>query len=98
MFKARASPTVHNRPRQVAFNFTSASHPLLSAFRIMSPTHGPALAVKTKDALARQLDLLLPRAQALGTVAVPLLPAEERDPYVQLVLQVRQPLPLTAFD
>ena len=74
---------------QAAFNLSNASHSLLTAFRALSPGHGQVMATKTKAALQKQLELLLPQAQALGPVCIPTLPAEQREPYVRQVLKVQ---------
>lgn len=74
---------------QPSFNFTSASHPLVSAFRILSPSHSQPLSLKTKDALATALKGLLQVAQPLGPVCVPTLPAVQREQYTKHLLQVQ---------
>ena len=74
---------------QAVFNFSSASHSLLSVFRGLSGAHGPAIAAKAKDALAGQVAALLPQAEALGSVCVPTLASEQRDAYAKQVLAVQ---------
>lgn len=81
---------------QPVFNFSSASHSLLSVFRALSGAHGTAIAAKSKDAVEVQLAALLPQAQALGPVCVPTLPAEARDKYVKQVLVVQGLVALTS--
>jgi hypothetical protein len=78
------------------FNFSSASHSLLSVFRSLSGAHGAAIAAKSKEAVAEQVALLLPQAQQLGAVCVPTLPAEVRDPYAKQVLVVQGLVALTS--
>jgi hypothetical protein len=81
---------------QPVFNFSSASHSLLSVFRALSGAHGAAIAAKSKEAVAEQLALLLPQAQQLGAVCVPTLPADVRDPYAKQVLVVQGLVALTS--
>jgi hypothetical protein len=78
------------------FNFSSASHSLLSVFRALSGAHGAAIAAKSKEAVAEQVALLLPQAQALGAVCVPSLPPEVREPYAKQVLVVQGLVALTS--
>lgn len=81
---------------QPVFNFSSASHSLLSVFRALSGAHGAAIAAKSKDAVAEQLAVLLPQAQQLGAVCVPTLPAHVRDAYTKQVLVVQGLVALTS--
>jgi hypothetical protein len=78
------------------FNFSSASHSLLSVFRALSGAHGAAIAAKSKEAVAEQLALLLPQAQQLGGVCVQTLPADVRDRYAKQVLVVQGLVALTS--
>jgi hypothetical protein len=81
---------------QPAFNFSSASHSLLSVFRALSGTHGQAIAARSKDAVALQVAILLPMAQSVGPVCIPTMPAEQRDKYVKQVLVVQGLVALTS--
>jgi hypothetical protein len=81
---------------QPQFNFSSASHSLLSVFRALSGTHGQAIAARSKDAVDHQVASLLPMAQAIGPVCVPTLPAEQRDKYIKQVLVVQGLVALTS--
>lgn len=81
---------------QPVFNFSSASHSLLSVFRALSGAHGAAIAAKSKQAVAEQVALLLPQAQQLGAVCVPTLPADVREPYAKQVLVVQGLVALTS--
>jgi hypothetical protein len=81
---------------QPVFNFSSASHSLLSVFRALSGAHGAAIAAKSKEAVAKQVAVLLPQAQQLGPVCLPTLPAEVRDPYAKQVLVVQGLVGLTS--
>lgn len=81
---------------QPQFNFSSASHSLLSVFRALSGTHGQAIAARSKDAVAQQVALLLPMAQAVGPVCVPIMPPEARDKYIKQVLVVQGLVALTS--
>ncbi len=81
---------------QPQFNFSSASHSLLSVFRALSGTHGQAIAARSKDAVAQQVAILLPMAQAVGPVCVTTMPAEQRDKYIKQVLVVQGLVALTS--
>lgn len=81
---------------QTVFNFSSASHSLLSVFRALSGAHGTAIAAKSKETVAQQLSVLLPMAEEIGAVCVPELPAEKRDPYTKQVLVVQGLVALTS--
>jgi hypothetical protein len=81
---------------QPQFNFSSASHSLLSVFRALSGTHGQAIAARSKDAVAQQVAILLPMAQAVGPVCVATMPAEQRDKYIKQVLVVQGLVALTS--
>lgn len=81
---------------QPQFNFSSASHSLLSVFRALSGTHGQAIAARSKDAVAQQVAILLPMAQSIGPVCVPTMPAEQRDKYIKQVLVVQGLVALTS--
>jgi hypothetical protein len=88
---------LHQLPKLTpAFNFSSASHSLLSVFRALSGTHGQAIAGPSKDAVATQLAVLLPIAQAVGPVCVPTLPAEQRTRYIKQLLVVQGLVALTS--
>jgi hypothetical protein len=81
---------------QPQFNFSSASHSLLSVFRALSGTHGQAIAARSKDAVAQQVAILLPMAQAVGPVCVTTMPVEQRDKYIKQVLVVQGLVALTS--
>ena len=81
---------------QTVFNFSSASHSLLSVFRALSGAHGTAIAAKSKDAVAQQVAVLLPTAEEVGPVCVPTLPADVRDKYTKQVLVVQGLVALTS--
>lgn len=65
-------------------------------FRALSGAHGSAIAAKSKEAVAQQLAQLLPMAEAVGPVCVPILPADVRDKYVKQVLVVQGLVALTS--
>lgn len=81
---------------QTVFNFSSASHSLLSVFRALSGAHGSAIAAKSKDAVAQQVAVLLPMAEEIGPVCVPNLPADVRAQYSKQVLVVQGLVALTS--
>eukprot|EP00798_Chlamydomonas_sp_ICE-L_P016839 gene16839-23119_t len=77
---------IHSLPKlNYTFGFSSASHPLLAVFRGLSPNHAQLLAVKTRDALAKQLGIAMESVTAIGGTCVPSMALEERDVYMKTV-------------